>query len=115
MKLYPAVTSGVLVDYFWFIDERGKKGLEMTLRKCPVCGKNVNGRSDKKFCSDECRIFYNNALGRRRRARNHKQLKSIRSNIMELERVDAKVSLRILSWISKVFKIMSTFAKDRYS
>ncbi|MBP5391520.1 MAG: DUF2116 family Zn-ribbon domain-containing protein [Bacteroidales bacterium] len=86
----------------------------MTLKKCPVCGKVVNGRSDKRFCSDECRIFYNNALGRTRRARNQRQLKSIRSNIMELERVDAKILLRILSWISKVFKIMSTFAKDKH-
>ena len=85
----------------------------MTIRKCPVCGKNVNGRSDKKFCSDECRIFYNNALGRRRRARNGKQLNAIRSNIMEMERANAKILLRILSWISKVFKVLSTFAKDR--
>ena len=87
----------------------------MNRKKCPVCGKEVNGRSDKKFCSDECRTFFNNALGRRRRARNKKQLNSIRSNIMEMERANAKILLRILSWISKVFKIMSTFAKDRYS
>lgn len=87
----------------------------MNRKKCPVCGKEVNGRSDKKFCSDECRTFFNNALGRRRRARNKKQLNAIRSNIMEMERVNAKILLRILSWVSKVFKIMSTFAKDRYS
>lgn len=83
----------------------------MTIRKCPVCGKNVNGRSDKKFCSDECRIFYNNALGRRRRARNGKQLNAIRSNIMEMERANAKVLLRILSWISKVFRKMSSLSR----
>ena len=87
----------------------------MNRKKCPVCGKDVNGRSDKKFCSDECRTFFNNALGRRRRARNKKQLNAIRSNIMEMEKADAKILLRILSWVSKVFKIMSTFAKDRYS
>ncbi len=83
----------------------------MTIRKCPVCGKNVNGRSDKKFCSDECRIFYNNALGRRRRARNGKQLNAIRSNIMEMERANAKILLRILSWISKVFRKMSSLSR----
>ena len=35
MKLYPAVTSGVLVDYFWFIDESGKKhiGIYNCLRR----------------------------------------------------------------------------------
>ncbi|MCI1778409.1 MAG: DUF2116 family Zn-ribbon domain-containing protein [Bacteroidales bacterium] len=26
---------------------------------CPVCGERIYGRSDKKFCSDECRTFYN--------------------------------------------------------
>lgn len=87
----------------------------MNRKKCPVCGKDVNGRSDKKFCSDECRTFFNNALGRRRRARNKKQLNAIRSNIMEMEKADAKILLRILSWVSKVFKIMSTFAQDRHS
>ncbi|MBR4802668.1 MAG: DUF2116 family Zn-ribbon domain-containing protein [Bacteroidales bacterium] len=87
----------------------------MNRKKCPVCGKDVNGRSDKKFCSDECRTFFNNALGRRRRARNKKQLNAIRSNIMEMEKADAKFLLRILSWVSKVFKIMSTFAQDRHS
>ena len=82
-------------------------------RKCPVCGKEVNGRSDKRFCSDECRIFYNNSLGRTRRARNQKQLKSIRSNIMELERADAKFLLKILSWISKAFRVISSTFKFR--
>ncbi|MBR5073835.1 MAG: DUF2116 family Zn-ribbon domain-containing protein [Bacteroidales bacterium] len=82
-------------------------------RKCPVCGKEVNGRSDKRFCSDECRIFYNNSLGRTRRARNRKQLGAIRSNIMELERADAKFMLKILSWISKVFRVISSIFKFR--
>ena len=84
---------------------------EMKGRKCPVCGKEVNGRSDKRFCSDECRIFYNNSLGRTRRARNRKQLGAIRSNIMELERANARFLLRTLSWISKVFRILCSFKK----
>jgi len=29
-------------------------------RKCPECGEKIVGRSDKKFCSDECRNNYNN-------------------------------------------------------
>lgn len=29
-------------------------------RTCPVCGDNILGRIDKKFCSDQCRAeFYN--------------------------------------------------------
>lgn len=29
-------------------------------RKCPECGEKIVGRSDKKFCSDECRNNFNN-------------------------------------------------------
>ena len=30
------------------------------IRRCPVCGRAIAGRSDKKFCSDICRTFYHN-------------------------------------------------------
>lgn len=31
-------------------------------RKCIECGNKVEGRIDKKFCSDRCRSDYNNVL-----------------------------------------------------
>lgn len=31
-------------------------------KKCPECGERIKGRADKKFCSDQCRISYNNKL-----------------------------------------------------
>lgn len=31
-------------------------------KKCLECGEKIKGRADKKFCSDQCRIFYNNRL-----------------------------------------------------
>ncbi|MEN8120014.1 MAG: hypothetical protein ABFS35_06695 [Bacteroidota bacterium] len=31
-------------------------------RNCPECGEKIIGRSDKKFCSDQCRNAYNNKL-----------------------------------------------------
>lgn len=31
-------------------------------RVCPECGDKIIGRSDKKFCSDQCRNTYNNKL-----------------------------------------------------
>ncbi len=31
-------------------------------RTCPDCGEIINGRADKKFCSDLCRNNYNNKL-----------------------------------------------------
>jgi predicted nucleic acid-binding Zn ribbon protein len=33
-----------------------------TDRKCLECGEKIKGRVDKKFCSDQCRIAYNNRL-----------------------------------------------------
>jgi len=33
-------------------------------RKCLDCGDIIRGRSDKKFCSDQCRNSYNNRLNR---------------------------------------------------
>ncbi|MCD4729454.1 MAG: DUF2116 family Zn-ribbon domain-containing protein [Bacteroidales bacterium] len=29
-------------------------------RNCPECGYEIKGRSDKKFCSDQCRNTFNN-------------------------------------------------------
>lgn len=31
------------------------------IRKCPVCGDQIIGRIDKKFCSDQCRNTFNNS------------------------------------------------------
>ncbi|QEC51560.1 hypothetical protein EDD80_10275 [Anseongella ginsenosidimutans] len=31
-------------------------------RKCIECGGRLTGRSDKKFCSDQCRTSFNNRL-----------------------------------------------------
>ena len=31
-------------------------------KTCLECGEKIKGRADKKFCSDQCRITYNNKL-----------------------------------------------------
>lgn len=36
--------------------------MEEKIKKCPECGEKIIGRSDKKFCSDQCRNTYNNKL-----------------------------------------------------
>ena len=33
-------------------------------KKCLDCGDKIRGRTDKKFCSDQCRNNYNNRLNR---------------------------------------------------
>jgi endogenous inhibitor of DNA gyrase (YacG/DUF329 family) len=32
----------------------------METRKCPVCNEIITGRTDKKYCSDQCRFIHNN-------------------------------------------------------
>ncbi|MCE2893242.1 MAG: hypothetical protein LW721_02295 [Flammeovirgaceae bacterium] len=33
-------------------------------KACLECGEKIKGRADKKFCSDQCRVAYNNKLNR---------------------------------------------------
>lgn len=33
-----------------------------TEKACLECGEKLNGRADKKFCSDQCRVSFNNKL-----------------------------------------------------
>jgi predicted nucleic acid-binding Zn ribbon protein len=33
-------------------------------KECLECGAKIKGRADKKFCSDQCRVSYNNKLNR---------------------------------------------------
>ncbi len=33
-------------------------------KKCPACGKPIKGRSDKKFCDDQCRNTFNSKIKR---------------------------------------------------
>ena len=33
-----------------------------SIKTCQECGEKLQGRADKKFCSDQCRIAYNNKL-----------------------------------------------------
>ena len=41
------------------------------------------------------------------------QIRAIVANVREMDRADAKFLLKMLRLVSKVFKIMSTFAKTR--
>jgi predicted nucleic acid-binding Zn ribbon protein len=34
----------------------------MKTKNCPVCAKAILGRSDKKYCSDECRTVHHNEI-----------------------------------------------------
>ncbi len=36
----------------------------MSIKNCLECGTSIQGRSDKKFCSDYCRNAYNNKVNK---------------------------------------------------
>jgi hypothetical protein len=67
---------------------------------CMDCGLLVKGRSDKKFCDDQCRTNYNNKL----KTENHKNIRLINSilsrNRKTLEKLNptgkVKISLKKL-------------------
>ena len=80
-------------------------------RLCPVCGMIIRGRIDKKFCSSECRIYFNNAKNRERHKllNEDKCLGLIYSNAIILYEQNSRILLKILLWISILCKILSTF------
>lgn len=56
-------------------------------RLCLECGEPLSGRSDKKFCSDACRIAYNNRIYRNENffiQKINKQLKKNRDILKKL-------------------------------
>lgn len=81
-------------------------------RLCPVCGGKVAGRSDKRFCSDECRTYYNN---RRRESvripeRCRNDLRTIRSALAKIASADAKFLLKMVLALCRLCEILTIFA-----
>lgn len=58
-------------------------------RKCLCCGKVVFGRSDKKFCDDQCRNAYNNSLN----SDNAPAVRSINNILRKNRRIMAELNV----------------------
>ncbi len=79
-------------------------------RVCPVCGEKISGRIDKKFCSDDCRSFYNNRLRRLEMSGvSRREVRDIRKSVMQLAKSDATFLLKIIAVVCRVCKILTTF------
>ena len=61
----------------------------MEKRLCASCKKEMTGRIDRKFCSDECRTDYNNKINRRKSSALLKINKILRRNHKILEQTCA--------------------------
>ena len=44
------------------MEEKPTKKAKIEEKVCLECGTKIIGRADKKFCSDQCRVAYNNRL-----------------------------------------------------
>ena len=84
---------------------------EKDIKKCPVCGKNVIGRSDKVFCSDECRTCYSNKREKERKRlfRENKAAMEIEKDLLTLCSNNCTTSIKIIAHITHILKILSKF------
>lgn len=80
-------------------------------RTCPVCGKNVVGRSDKVYCSDDCRIYAGNYRNREKRnlVRCDKTLMEIGKELEMLSAAGAQPYIKIISAVTQFCKILYKF------
>ena len=44
------------------MEEKPARKAKIEEKVCLECGTKIIGRADKKFCSDQCRVAYNNRL-----------------------------------------------------
>jgi len=84
-------------------------------KRCPVCGKTIIGRSDKIFCCDDCRTYYNNGKMKENfhNAENYDILKKIERNCRYLSGKNATFLLKIILSITVICKIITTFARQK--
>ena len=80
-------------------------------RRCPVCNGNVIGRSDKIFCSDECRIHsYNLKMQEKRRSiKENVFISGIEKDLIFLDSSGCTGRIKIIALLAHLFKIMSKF------
>lgn len=85
------------------------------VKYCKTCGKLINGRSDKIFCSHDCRIYFNN-IKHRKFSESHignKQLKKIYSILQFIQKKKSPFLLKIILLVAQMCKIISTFDRPK--
>ncbi len=89
----------------------------METRRCPVCNGKVVGRSDKKFCSDECRIHATNQKmkEKRRAMKGNSLLREIERDLMILDNRGCSTGIKIIALLAQLFKILSKFGFLNYA
>lgn len=81
--------------------------MENGRKVCPECGANVVGRSDKVYCSDDCRIVAAN-----RRVRSYMEpLLPIHRDLLELRGKGGGKYLKFIHGVIKFCKILYKFGQ----
>ncbi|MDO4736061.1 MAG: hypothetical protein Q4B21_03490 [Bacteroidia bacterium] len=81
-------------------------------RVCKICGEKLIGRSDKIYCSYNCRIYANNLKSReiKEKSNSYKYKNHIDKALKILIKENAIKSLKIILITAYICKIFSTFA-----
>lgn len=84
---------------------------ESVQKQCLICGETITGRTDKKFCSDSCRVYFNNRKYREKHLMKSRNihLTHICANATFLYEEKSRFLLKFLSFMSQLCKIISTF------
>ncbi len=81
-------------------------------KKCPVCGTKIIGRTDKIYCSNECRVHANNS---RRRSvgtnREKSRAEMIGKELLLLQESGGVQYLKIIGLVTRFCKILYKFGR----
>lgn len=83
-------------------------------KECPVCGKMVVGRSDKVYCSIDCRIYAGNFRNRERRIslKQDKVVEAIGRELAAFSEAGAQRYIKIIAAVTQFCKIMYKFGRQ---
>lgn len=85
------------------------------IKYCKTCGKIIIGRSDKIFCSYNCRVYFNNIKYRKSSQiyTGNKRLKKIYSILQFIQKRKSPFLLKIILLVAQICKIISTFDRPK--
>lgn len=78
------------------------------MRTCKECGIEITGRSDKKFCSNQCRCAYNNRVNKEKKKNVYQVNKILANNLAILQEVynlNLEHSINLLDLIKLGFNL----------
>lgn len=84
-------------------------------RVCLNCGTPLFGRSDKKFCSHNCRSYYNNIIYKKRHntAEKNSYIKLIINSLSLMQDRKRYRLIKIIFFLTTIFKIISNFETSK--